>query len=94
MGKTELKIEIDADLLARARASGRDLSDLVEEALRSALPPIGLSEDASSGSLFGPRPLPDDEKARRWADENAEALRAQRERIDAVGVFGEDLRTW
>ena len=29
-----------------------------------------------------------------WAEENAEAIKAQGERIAAIGVFGEDLRTW
>jgi antitoxin CcdA len=43
------------------------------------------------------RAVPSDDdsaKAQRWAEENAEALKAQRERIDEHGVFGEDLRTW
>lgn len=38
--------------------------------------------------------LSDEQKARLWAEENAEALRLQRARIDSIGVFGEDLRTW
>ena len=79
MGKAELKIEIDADLLAQARAAGLVFEDLIEDGLRKALRNPGLS---------------DDEKARQWAEENVEAIKAQRERIDAVGVFGEDLRTW
>lgn len=77
MGKAELKIEIDADLLARAEASGRPIAELVEEGLRSSL-------KAPDG----------DERARRWTEENAEAIRAHRERIDQYGVFGEDLRAW
>ena len=77
MGKIELKIEIDADLLARARAAGLAVEAIAEDAVRARLT-----------SLY------DDEKARLWAEENAEALKAQRERIDAHGVFGEDLRTW
>ena len=77
MGKTELKIEIDADLLTRARAAGLDIASALEEELRRII-----------------RVGDDDAKAQRWADENAEALKAQRERIDAIGVFGEDFRTW
>lgn len=77
MGKAELKIEIDADLLAQARATGRPIEDLVEDGLRASL-------RASGGEA----------RARRWAEENAEAIKAHRERIDARGVFGEDLRTW
>lgn len=77
MGKIELKIEIDADLLAKAKAAGLMVEDIAEDALRARL-----------------AALSDDEKARLWAEENAEAIKAQRERIDAHGVFGEDLRTW
>jgi len=77
MGKVELKLEIDADLLAKARTQGMNLATILESVLRSSLPS-----------------QPDAEKARRWAEENVEALEAHRERIEAVGVFGDDLRTW
>ena len=77
MGKIELKLEIDADLLARARAAGLAVEAIAEDAVRARL-----------------TSLSDDEKARLWAEENAEALKAQRARIDAHGGFGEDLRTW
>lgn len=77
MGKTELKIEIDAELLARAQSAGVDAEAVAEAAVRGAVEAVS-----------------DAEKARRWADENSEALKAQRERIDAVGIFGEDLRSW
>lgn len=77
MGKAELRIEIDEELLAQARASGVDPAAIAEAAVRSALEIIA-----------------DDDKARRWAAENVEALQAQRERLDAVGAFGEDLRSW
>ena len=77
MGKAELKIEIDADLLAQAEASGRPIAELVEEGLRASL-------KATDG----------DERAQRWAEENAEAIKAHRDRIDQYGVFGDDLRAW
>ena len=83
MGKTELKIEIDSDLLAEAQEAGLSVERLTEQILRRA-----LAETARY------RGLSDAAKAKLWADENAEALKAQRERIDAYGVFGEDLRTW
>ena len=82
MGKVELKIEIDAELLARARDAGLSVERLAEQGLRRAL----SEAEQYSG-------LSDEEKARRWAEDNAEALAAQRARIDAYGVFGEDLRT-
>jgi post-segregation antitoxin (ccd killing protein) len=77
MGKAELKVEIDADLLAQARAAGVDIARTLEAELRKVVAPV---DDAA--------------KSRRWAEENADALAAQRERIDAHGVFGADLRTW
>ena len=80
MGKTELKI--DADLVAEAEAAGLKVEQLAEGALRRAL---------AEADRF--RGLSDAEKANKWAEENADALKAQRERIDEYGVFGEDLRT-
>ena len=93
MGKAELKIEVDEALLAHARERGLDIAGVVEDALRQALPPRGVAEDGAPDFAVE-QALSDEEKARRWAEENAEAIKAQRERIDAVGIFGEDLRTW
>lgn len=83
MGKTELKIEIDSDLLRQAREAGLEIGQLTERTLREAL--------ARSDRYAG---LSDAEKACKWAEENAEAIEAQRRRIEEFGVFGEDLRTW
>jgi antitoxin CcdA len=83
MGKVELKIEIDSDLLAEAEAAGVRIAAVTESGLRREL-----------SRLERDRGLSDEEKARRWADENAEAIRAHREQIETHGVFGEDLRTW
>jgi len=47
MGKAELKIEIDAALLAQARAAGLDLAGLTEAAVRQALGPAGVEERAA-----------------------------------------------
>jgi post-segregation antitoxin (ccd killing protein) len=83
MGKTELKIEIDSELLAQAREAGLSVEALVEAGVRRALSGIGRFRGLSDG-----------EKAALWAQENAEAIEAQRKRIEKYGVFGEDLRTW
>ena len=92
MGKAELRIEIDAELLAQAKASGLDLVALAEESLRLALGKTGMAE---SGTPALSHPVvADEEKARRWAEQNADAIEAQRQRIEQFGVFGEDLRTW
>ncbi|MBP6878203.1 MAG: type II toxin-antitoxin system CcdA family antitoxin [Phenylobacterium sp.] len=93
MGKAELKIEVDEALLAHARERGLDIAGVVEDALRQALPPRGVAEDGAPDFAVE-QALSDEEKARRWAEENAEAIKANRERIEEFGIFGEDLRTW
>ena len=92
MGKAELKIEVDEALLAHARERGLDIAGVVEDALRQALPPRGVAEDGAPDFAVE-QALSDEEKARRWAEENAEAIKANRERIEEFGIFGEDLRT-
>ena len=83
MGKVELKIEIDADLLAKAREAGLSVDRVTEQSLRRAL--------AETEPYRG---LSDADKAKRWAETNTEAIKAHREQIKQYGVFGEDLRTW
>ncbi len=82
MGKTELKIEVDADLVRDAEAAGLDLENLTEAAIRAALQKKHQAQPTM------------EDRARKWAEENAEAIKAHRERIDQYGVFGDDLRTW
>jgi antitoxin CcdA len=77
MGKAELKIEIDADLLKQAKAAHLSISHVVEKALQAQLQSTGMND-----------------RARAWADENAEAIKDHQERIAQYGVFGDDLRTW
>ncbi len=78
MGKAELKLEINADLLAKARASGVDLDALAESAIRAVVQP----------------PEAGDERARRWAEENAEAISSYNERIARRGLLGDESRKW
>jgi antitoxin CcdA len=95
MGKVELKLEVDADLLARSKAAGLDVSDIAEKAMRSALEAQsyagGVAEDvaARAGELSTPQA-----RAERWAQENAEAIEAYNARIARRGIFGTDLRRW
>ena len=83
MGKTELKIQIDSELLAQAQEAGLSVEALAEAGVRRALAGVERFQG-----------LAEDEKAFLWAEENAEAIAAQRERIASYGIFGEDLRTW
>ena len=46
MGKTELKLEIDAELLAQAKASGLNLASVLEAELRHKLSSEGGEEQA------------------------------------------------
>lgn len=78
MGKAELKI--DADLLAQAQAAGFKAEQVAESALR-----VALSKAAREAA---------DAHAAKWAEENADAIKAHQEQIEKHGVFGEDLRTW
>jgi antitoxin CcdA len=97
MGKVELHLTVDAELLAHAQEKGVVLGAALEEGIRAALArdepgrPIGVVAGAEYQRLH---PEEAEAKARRWAEENAEAIKAHRERIEKYGVFGEDLRTW
>lgn len=87
MGKTVLKIEIDSRLLERAQEAGISVEALTEAQLRRVLADL-------DPELARYRGLSDEEKARLWALENAEAIEAHKARIAEFGVFGEDLRSW
>ncbi|SFK28767.1 type II toxin-antitoxin system CcdA family antitoxin [Caulobacter sp. UNC279MFTsu5.1] len=80
MGKVELDIGIDPELLAQAKRLGISVAGMSETQLRLHLQKID--------------PAGAEERARRWTEENAEALKAYRERVEKRGVFGDDLRTW
>lgn len=81
MAKPELKkIEIEPELLEQAARLGIDVSGVDERSLRLYLQKV---DPAGAQS-----------RAKRWAEENAEAIRLHNERIDLYGVFGEDLRRW
>lgn len=85
MGKVELKIEIDPAMAAEAERLGVDLSraGLAGVELALARRRNALKTDAERG-----------EDARAWGEENAEALKAYKARLERDGVFGEDFRTW
>jgi antitoxin CcdA len=80
MGKVELDIGIDPELLAQAKRLGIAVGGMSETQLR-----LHLQKVDPAGA---------EDRARRWAEENAEALKAYRERIEKRGAFGDDLRTW
>lgn len=81
MGKAEPNIHVDADLLARAEAAGISPDYIAERAIRREI-------------LLRMTPKQQEARAKQWAEENAEAIKAHREQIEKYGVFGDDLRTW
>lgn len=78
MGKAELSIVIDADLLARARESSESLEALVEAGLRAAL------ASAQSAQARGAE----------WATQNADAIEGYNQRVSKRGLISDDFRTW
>jgi antitoxin CcdA len=97
MGKVEMRIEIDVELAEQARAAGIALDDAAELGLRIALADAGRQRPfgiVASHLRQVADPAAADERARRWAQENAEAIRVHNARIAERGVFGEDLRRW
>ena len=68
--------------------------ELLENAARIGLPVEGLSERDLRLKLQKLDPAGAEARARRWAEENAEALRLNNEAIKRRGVFGADLRRW
>lgn len=80
MGKVELNIGIEPELVEQAKRLGISTAGMSEVQLR-----LHLQKVDPAGA---------EARARRWAEENAEAIRAYNERIKRDGVFGEDWRTW
>jgi post-segregation antitoxin (ccd killing protein) len=86
MGKAELKAKVDAELITRAQAVGLSVTNVTEQSLRQAV------EELEYFATY--KGLSEDEKKRKWAADNAEAIEAHKRQIEQFGVFGEDLRTW
>lgn len=86
MGKAELRADIDESLLARAKAAGVSLDRAAERGLEIALAEAEQRRQMDADGA--------EERARKWAEDNAEAIRAYNERIERRGVFGADLRRW
>lgn len=78
MGKVDLNIGIDPELLAQAERLGIDVSGMDERTLR-----LHLQKVDPAGA---------EERARRWAEENAEAIRDHNRRIDERGLLSDHIR--
>ena len=80
MGKVELDIGIDPDLLAQAK--------------RLEISVAGMSETQVRLHLQKVDPAGAEERARRWAEENAEAIEEHNRFIEEHGLLSDHLRTW
>lgn len=66
-------------------------ADFLAQAAAAGVDVSAVAEDALRAALA----RSDAEgRAKRWAEDNVEAIAAHRERIERYGVFGEDLRRW
>jgi antitoxin CcdA len=81
MGKPELNLHVEEDLLALAQEAGISPDYIAERAIRREV-------------ALRMTPKQQEARSKQWAEENAEAIKAHREQIERYGVFGDDLRTW
>lgn len=80
MGKVELNIGIEPELLEQAARLGVSVAGMDERTLRLHLQKID--------------PAGAEARAKRWAEENAEAIRIHNDFVDKNGAFGAEWRSW
>ena len=71
-------VELDAESIAAAKEAGIDLSQLLVEALRRRLPKLHAAEREAM--------------ARRWYEENKEAIDSYNKFVETHGHFSDGLR--
>jgi antitoxin CcdA len=80
MGKHEPNMHIDEHLLAQAQTLGVSAESIAEDAIRAA---VAKADPAAA-----------DERAHKWAEENAEAIADYNRRIRERGTIGAEFRKW
>lgn len=80
MGKVELNIGIDPELVEQAARLGVSIAGMDERTLR-----LHLQKVDPAGA---------EARAKRWAEENAEAIRDHNARIARRGLLSDHLRPW
>lgn len=68
--------------------------ELLEQAQRLGISVAGMSNVQLKLHLQKVDPAGAEARARRWAEENAEAIKAYNERIRRRGCFGDQFRRW
>lgn len=80
MDRLDASPSIDPELLEQAARLGLDVTGWSERDLRLKLQTLDPAGAAA--------------RARRWAEDNAEAIEAQGRRVEREGCFGEEWRRW
>jgi antitoxin CcdA len=80
MGKVERNIGIDPELPEQAQRLGISIAGMDERALR-----LHLQKVDPAGA---------EARARRWAEENAEAIEQHNRSVEEYGLLSDDFRTW
>ncbi len=96
MGKVTFNVQVDEELLAKARARGVDPDRALDAWLRDALEdrkPFRLDLNASAREKAAD-PEGSRRRARAWAEGSRDYLDALRRWTEENGVFGEEWRTW
>ena len=96
MGKVELKLEVDAELLAKAEAAGAVPLDLLNAGLRAvAESSASFKLDlVSSAREKAKDPEGAERRAREWAEENRGAIEDHNAAIRRRGLVSDRLRRW
>lgn len=68
--------------------------ELLEQAARLGISVAGMSNVQLTLHLQKVDPAGAEARAKRWAEENAEAIKAYNERIRRRGCFGDQFRRW
>jgi antitoxin CcdA len=80
MGQVELNIGIDPELVDQAQRLGISIAGMDERALR-----LHLQKVDPAGA---------EARAKRWAEENAEAIREHNALIEKRGLLSDYIRPW
>ena len=80
MGKVELNIGIDPELVEQAKRLGISIAGMDERTLR-----LHLQKVDPAGA---------EARAKRWATENAEAIAEHNRFVEEYGLLSDHFRTW
>ncbi|MBW8304359.1 MAG: type II toxin-antitoxin system CcdA family antitoxin [Brevundimonas sp.] len=80
MGKVEMNIGIEPELVEQAERLGVSIAGMSEVQLR-----LHLQKVDPAGA---------EARAKRWAEENAEAIKIHNDFVARHGVFGAEWRRW